>query len=121
MHPAQRWNLRARRASLAAASRPPAPKAVTQIKAPTKFTTSLGGVSLGPNISYGKEKFSSVDDLIKNRTPVALDLIAQGTAEQLRLARQGIDTRAGALQPYTGTEALEEQNALVVADRKTIV
>ena len=55
----------------------------------------------------------SVDDLIRTRTPRAIELLTQGSEEQLRLQRQGLREAADPLVRLVDDRAFEEQQAIL--------
>lgn len=76
------------------------------------FSTGLGDVGFG-NVKMGEWDPASTDELIKARTPKALRMLREGNKEARRLAKIAAQEQRDALEPYAGTEALDEQNAIL--------
>ena len=55
----------------------------------------------------------SIDDLVRTRTPRALQLLTQGSEEQLRLQRQGLREASAPLEQLIDDRAFEEQQAIL--------
>lgn len=83
-------------------------------QAPSTVRTALGGVEFGGvGTDVGLGGVEDIDALIKARTPEALGLIRQGSAEQLRLAERAAGAQAGPLEQFGGLEAFRERSAIL--------
>jgi hypothetical protein len=71
------------------------------------FIPELGGVG-GPD-----PQFTSIDDLIQQRTPEALGILNEGSEEQLRFARLGTEAGLAPLREVDDLRAFEEQQAIL--------
>lgn len=71
------------------------------------FSKLIGRASESP------ASFQSIDELIKARTPRALEILRSGSEEQLRFQRQGLDEARQPLQALLDDRAFEEQQALL--------
>lgn len=75
--------------------------------------TPLGPVDLGPDLNLASGAFGNIDELLRARVPQGLDLIRGGTEEALRLTQLGREQAISPLEPFTGLEAGQEQQALL--------
>lgn len=57
--------------------------------------------------------FNNIDKLIRVRTPRAIDILEEGSAEQLRLAREGAQAGIAPIQEQIDLRALEEQQSIL--------
>jgi len=83
-------------------------------EANSSVNTSLGQISLGRG-SPSSQSFSSIDKLIEGRTPAAIDIATQGAEESKRLAELATGAGIDPLRQFTGTQAFDEQQALLGA------
>jgi hypothetical protein len=58
-------------------------------------------------------EFKNIDELITGRSGQAIDLLRQGSAEQLRLARLGTEAGVAPLEAQIDLRALEEQQSIL--------
>jgi len=78
----------------------------------SETSTALGDVNLGV-ARVPQQSFRDVDELIRARTPIATNLLEQGTAEQLRLQELGLREAVDPLTGLLDNRAFEEQQALL--------
>ena len=77
---------------------------------------TLGSVSSSSNRAAPKSsgpRFTSIDDLIRQRTPEAISILNQGADDQIGLARQGLSAGLAPLREVDDLRAFEEQQALL--------
>jgi hypothetical protein len=58
---------------------------------------------------------SSIEDLIRQTSPAATRLLGEGTQRAVDVGQQATQAGIGGLQPFAGTQAFEEQAALLGA------
>ena len=63
--------------------------------------------------SPAEPQFTSIDDLIQQRTPEALGILNEGSEEQLRLSRLGTEAGLAPLREVDDLRAFEEQQAIL--------
>lgn len=61
----------------------------------------------------GNSDFEDIDDLITGRSGQAIDLLTQGSNEQLRLSRAGTEAGAAPLEALQDFRAFDEQQAIL--------
>ena len=86
---------------------PPPPKMKN-----TRLRTDLGTFNTPGKIS-GIQGAYSIDNLIRTRTPLASDLLTQGSEFARKRSREGFREARGLLRGFDDLSALREQNALL--------